>query len=359
MRAMNNTWGHYQDNRVEWFFDDPGRAHLQEYVNAGVIGLWFGMGAGGVTCPCDQAGDGVTNPAPINGNTGNSLSADDDGGFFEQKVQQYYAAGAMSLTGGGAVPTPTRTPTTVPPSNTPVPSATPIPGTPVSSATPAPSGSWNVTANVSAASVQAGQSEVVTANVVAPAGVTSGLVDIEIYAPNGQRVHQFYRNNVSFGGGVAQVQTTWTPTAGSQLGSYTVMIGVFPNNWGQVLHWNSNAAQFTVTAPQVTTWQATATVSAATVGNGANERVTVRVTPPSAATTAVVDIEIYDPNGNRVHQRYFENVQFTGSQRQFVTDWRPSASNPRGIYTVKIGVFGAGWQGLHHWNNQAVQFRVR
>ncbi|MGH2370666.1 MAG: hypothetical protein ACRDI2_21015, partial [Chloroflexota bacterium] len=32
MRAMNNTWNHYQDNKVEWLLDDPGRAHLNEYA---------------------------------------------------------------------------------------------------------------------------------------------------------------------------------------------------------------------------------------------------------------------------------------------------------------------------------------
>jgi len=42
-------------------------------------------------------GDGLTNPAPINGNTLVSLSADDDGGFFDQKAGAYYSAGAMPL----------------------------------------------------------------------------------------------------------------------------------------------------------------------------------------------------------------------------------------------------------------------
>jgi hypothetical protein len=81
MRAMNNTWNHYQDNRTEWFFDDSSRTHLAEYARAGVISLWFGQGAGGTTCICDAAGDGVTNPAPINGNNAVSLNADDDGGY--------------------------------------------------------------------------------------------------------------------------------------------------------------------------------------------------------------------------------------------------------------------------------------
>ena len=38
-----------------------------------------------------------TNPEPINGNTGQSLNADDDGGFFRQKAREYYDAGPMPL----------------------------------------------------------------------------------------------------------------------------------------------------------------------------------------------------------------------------------------------------------------------
>ena len=97
MRALNNTWGHYQDNRVEWLLDDPSREHLDAYAQAGVVAFLFGGGAAGTTCACDAQKDGVTDPEPINGNTGLSLSADDDGGFFKQKVQEYYAAGRLAL----------------------------------------------------------------------------------------------------------------------------------------------------------------------------------------------------------------------------------------------------------------------
>jgi hypothetical protein len=90
MRAVNNTWNHYQDNHVEWLLDDATRAHLQDYVDAGVIAFLFGRGANGATCACDANGDGVTNPSPINGNNLMSLSADDDGGFFKQKAAAYY-----------------------------------------------------------------------------------------------------------------------------------------------------------------------------------------------------------------------------------------------------------------------------
>ncbi|MEX1255506.1 MAG: hypothetical protein WEE64_14300, partial [Dehalococcoidia bacterium] len=97
MRAMNNTWNHYQDNRPEWLLDDPTRQHLQDYIDVGVVAFLFGRGAGGATCACDANEDGVTNPEPVNGNNLASLNADDDGGFFTQKAQLYYTTGAMPL----------------------------------------------------------------------------------------------------------------------------------------------------------------------------------------------------------------------------------------------------------------------
>ena len=120
MRAQNNTWGHYQDNRVEWLLDDATRAHLTAFRDAGVVAFLFGGGASGVTCACDATGDGVTNPLPIGSNTiasqlaaaGSAPSlttingvptlvtpyaANDDGGYFRWRVWAYYQAGAMTL----------------------------------------------------------------------------------------------------------------------------------------------------------------------------------------------------------------------------------------------------------------------
>jgi hypothetical protein len=97
MRAMNNTWDHFQDNRVQWLLGPGSRAHLQAYAAAGFAGFLFGRGADGATCACDAAKDGVTNPAPINGNTRPSVSADDDGGYFKQQAAAYYRAGPVQL----------------------------------------------------------------------------------------------------------------------------------------------------------------------------------------------------------------------------------------------------------------------
>lgn len=97
MRAMDNTWAHFQDNKVEWLLGDPGLTRLREYVAAGVIALLFGRGADGATCACDAAGDGVTNPQPINGNVRDSLSADDDGGYFAERLQYFTRQPAIVL----------------------------------------------------------------------------------------------------------------------------------------------------------------------------------------------------------------------------------------------------------------------
>ncbi|MCC7368987.1 MAG: hypothetical protein IT306_11220 [Chloroflexi bacterium] len=97
MRAVNNTWNHYQDNRVEWLLDDPGGAHLRQYAEAGVIGLLFGRGADGATDASDASGDGITEPPPIDGNVRPSLNADDDGGYFRERASAYYRVGAVPL----------------------------------------------------------------------------------------------------------------------------------------------------------------------------------------------------------------------------------------------------------------------
>jgi hypothetical protein len=100
MRAMDDTNGHYQDNRVQWLLDGAkGRAHLKAYAKAGYVAFLFGGGATGTTCACDADKDGVTNPAPIDGNERPSLSADDDGGLFRSLARAYYRTGALRLPG--------------------------------------------------------------------------------------------------------------------------------------------------------------------------------------------------------------------------------------------------------------------
>ena len=94
MRAMDNSWGHYQDRHVEWLIGPGWPARVKAMRKAGAVAFLFGRGADGATCACDARGDGVTNPAPVNGNTQRSLGSDDDGGYFRSRARAYYRSGA-------------------------------------------------------------------------------------------------------------------------------------------------------------------------------------------------------------------------------------------------------------------------
>jgi hypothetical protein len=249
MRAMNNTWGHYQDNRPEWLLDDATRAHLDSYVQAGVIAFLFGGGAGGTTCACDAEGDGITNPPAINGNNTMSLSADDDGGFFRQKAAAYYAQGAMPLGSGPPAgtstpaPTSTRTPTPVhtatrtPTGVAPSPTRTPTP--------PSTAQGWVTSATLSRPTMTRGQTQTVTVSVRNSAKAV-GLIDVEVYGPSG-RVAQRYWDNVPFRAGVAKsFKLAWTAPSNAELGTYVVRVGIFIPGWGTLYHWNNSAGTFVV-----------------------------------------------------------------------------------------------------------------
>jgi hypothetical protein len=109
-RSENNTSGHWQDNRAEYFLNPAtGRQHVQDWANLGVLGIWWGAGEGDQTHYDDSNGDGITNPPPINGNNQVAQNADDDGGYIRVGSSAYYAQGPVYLP-GGVPPTPTATP---------------------------------------------------------------------------------------------------------------------------------------------------------------------------------------------------------------------------------------------------------
>jgi hypothetical protein len=54
--TMNNTDGHYQDNRAEYFL-----GHTADLAGAGIAAVLFGKANGGQTNYTDDKGDGITN----------------------------------------------------------------------------------------------------------------------------------------------------------------------------------------------------------------------------------------------------------------------------------------------------------
>jgi len=289
----NNTNGHYQDNRAEYFF-----GHMDELAQAGVIGLLFGAGNGGSTVNADGMNDDVTNPASLctsdgvsSGqvcNTNTSTVSDDDGGYLRMMGQQYYANGGYPLTGSSPA---TATSTPAPPTATDVPATTTLPALP----SPAPSATMTATPS---ATMTATPSATMTA---APSATMTA-------APS--------------------ATMTAAPSATTAPASLAVTI-------------NSVAAS-PATAPQGGTTSFVATV-----------------TTNAALANAIVDVELYDGTGARVYQTYQDNVSFiAGAPRTITVPWTVPAVLPAGTFTLKVGVFGAGWAPLYAWNDAAATLAV-
>jgi hypothetical protein len=89
--TMNDTAGHYQDNRAEYFI-----AHPDQLTAAGIVAVLFGKANANQTDYTDDVADGVTNPAPISTwqcnlcNNHISSVSDDDGGYLRMAVGAYY-----------------------------------------------------------------------------------------------------------------------------------------------------------------------------------------------------------------------------------------------------------------------------
>lgn len=96
MRSQNNTWGHFQDNKLQYFFD-----HISELKANGISGLLFGAGNAGSTYHYDNNYNGITNPDQVCNTFGNSQKIqtcsqywsnekDDDGGYLRTKAKEFY-----------------------------------------------------------------------------------------------------------------------------------------------------------------------------------------------------------------------------------------------------------------------------
>ncbi len=108
------------------------------------------------------------------------------------------------------------------------------------------------------------------------------------------------------------------------------------------------------------TWITSATTSPAMgVRRGSLATITTNVTATGSAT-ALVDMEIYDLNGNKVYQKSWDNRTFTSNlRRRYAATWVVPANLPMGTYIVKVGIFSPGWGTLYHWNENAGVLQVK
>lgn len=118
-------------------------------------------------------------------------------------------------------------------------------------------------------------------------------------------------------------------------------------------------ANTSTATPQATDgWTTSAATSSSSVKRG--NRIGVSTTiKSSVATSALIDVEVYGPTGNKVYQKYWDRRSFSVNKlRTFSIVWKVPSNAPTGTYTVKVGVFGPRWDGLWHWNNSAATFTV-
>ena len=73
----------------------------------------------------------------------------------------------------------------------------------------------------------------------------------------------------------------------------------------------------------------------------------------------LVDLEVYSATGQKVFQFWWDDQVFAaGETKTLTTDWTLPASLAAGSYTLKVGVFGAGWGSFIAWNNDAGSLTV-
>ena len=104
-------------------------------------------------------------------------------------------------------------------------------------------------------------------------------------------------------------------------------------------------------------WTTNATSSPTSVPRGTTATVSVTV-KSSTTRRGLVDVEIYGPSG-RVFQQFWDNQSFTKNvSRTFTARWIVPTSQALGARTIKVGMFGAGWNPFQHWNDSAGTFNV-
>ena len=220
--------------------------------------------------------------------------------------------------------------------------------------------SFTVTgATVSPNPVSRGAGSTITTSITNTGGPASGiLVDLEIYDTGGRRVHQQFTTGQSFQSGQQKsFQWTWPVPAAQAPGVYTVKVGIFSAGWATLYTWDSDAAAVSVqTGGSLPSFTVTGTtVSPNPAPRGAGSTITTSIANTGGAASGIlVDLEIYDAGGRRVHQQFITGQSFqSGQQKSFQWTWPVPAAQAPGVYTVKVGIFSAGWATLYTWHNGA------
>jgi len=107
----------------------------------------------------------------------------------------------------------------------------------------------------------------------------------------------------------------------------------------------------------VTISASSASATSVTPGGTAILAATVAANIPLSGT--IVDFYVYDASGHLVTQTWQSPVALAaGAPQTAKAAWSVPATLAPGTYTLKVGVFGAGWSPLYAWDDAAATFTV-
>jgi hypothetical protein len=109
------------------------------------------------------------------------------------------------------------------------------------------------------------------------------------------------------------------------------------------------------TVPSNTTFSITASVAPLSPNSGQSSTINAQVSANAAVSNALIDIEVYDSAGTKVHQQFFEGRNLSSTPVTLSVPWTP-ASN--GNYTVKGGIFNQNWSTNYYWNDSILPITV-
>jgi len=353
----NNTNGHYQDNRAEYFF-----GHMDELAQAGVIGLLFGAGNGGSTVNADGMNDDVTNPASLCTSDGvssgqvcdthTSTVSDDDGGYLRMAGQQYYANGGYPLTGSSPA---TATTTPIPPTatNTAVPPTatnTPVPPTGTPTNTPIPPTATTTPIPPTATTTPIPPTSTLTNTPVPSTATDTAVPPTSTPAPP-----------TSTNTAVPPSATSTAPPIPPTATSTSTRAPVAPTTTSTPVRATSTPPTIpratSTPAPLAFTFNQT-TANALSAAPGATETFTATITANHAVANELVDFEVYNGAGAKVWQTWRSPLSFkAGVPRAVTASWPIPRTQAPGGYTLKLGVFTSRWS-FQAWNNAARAFTV-
>ncbi len=117
---------------------------------------------------------------------------------------------------------------------------------------------------------------------------------------------------------------------------------------------NVSTSSPATTTPSGITLSATASSSNQTAGSP----VSIAVAASNSGTSTgqgIVDVEVYDPSGNKAYQQAFAQDFSTTSIQNYTATFTPAAA---GTYVVKLGAFNSDWTQNYLWNNSALTLQV-